>query len=127
MLRAVGVREAIFQESVHKGIVAVFAAFAEGGEVVGDVGHGFRTASHDDGGVAGHDCLGREDKGLGSGSADFVHGGADGGICETGVDGALAGGVLAETVRIAICELLTRAREGSQGSCDAHFPERTFP
>jgi len=42
--------------------------------------------------------LGAEDEGFYGGGADFVDGGADGGVWEGGVEGALAGGVLAETV-----------------------------
>jgi len=41
--------------------------------------------------------LGAEDEGFYGGGADFVDGGADGGVGEGGVESALAGGILAET------------------------------
>lgn len=41
--------------------------------------------------------MGAEDHGFDGGGADFVEGGADGGVGEAGVEGTLAGGVLAET------------------------------
>lgn len=97
MFAGVGVGQAVFEEAVDEGVVAVFAALAQGGEVVGDVGHGFGAAGDDAGGVAGHDGLGGEYDGFGAGGADFVYGGADGGVGETGVEGALAGRVLADT------------------------------
>ncbi len=64
---------------------------------MGDVGHGFGAAGNDARGVARHDRLGGEDDGFGAGSADFVDGGANGGITQAGVDCALASGILAET------------------------------
>lgn len=63
-----------------------------------NVGHGFGTAGYNTGGSASHDGLGGEDDGFGAGGADFVHSGADSGVGEAGVDGTLAGGILAETV-----------------------------
>lgn len=99
VLGAVGVGEAVFQEAVDEGVVAVFGGFAEGGEVVGDVGHGFGAAGDDAGGIAGHDCLGGDNDGFGARGADFVHGGADGVIAKAGIDCTLAGGILAETGR----------------------------
>lgn len=42
----VGVREAVAEEAVREGVIAVFRATAECGEVVGDVGHGFCAARH---------------------------------------------------------------------------------
>ena len=100
MLGGVSVGEAVFQKTINEGVVAVFGAFPEGGKVVGNVGHGFGAAGDNAGSVACHDCLGGEDDGFGAGSADFVHSGADGGVPEASVEGALAG------------RILTKAREG---------------
>ena len=94
----VGVHEAIFGYAVEEFDVAVFLARAELGEVVWGVGHGFCAAGHNAGGVAEEDGLGGEDDGFEARGADFVDGGADGGVGEGGAAGALAGGVLAETV-----------------------------
>ena len=41
--------------------------------------------------------MGAEDDGFQGGGADFVYGGADGSVGHAGADGALPGGVLAET------------------------------
>ena len=62
------------------------------------VGHGFCASCHNTGGVAEEDGLRGEDDGFEARGADFVDGGADGGVGEGGAAGALAGGVLAETV-----------------------------
>lgn len=62
-----------------------------------DVGHGFGAAGDDDGGAARLDRLGAEDDGFEARGADFVDGRADGAGGEGCVDGALAGGVLAQT------------------------------
>lgn len=93
----VGVGEAVFEEAVDEGVVAVFAALSQSGKVVGDVGHGLGAAGYDAGGVAGHDGLGGEDDGFGARGAHLVYGGADGRFGEAGVHGALAGRVLAKT------------------------------
>lgn len=94
---AVGVSEAIAEDAIDELDVAEFGPCAEDGEVVGGVGHGLGTASNDDGGVAGHDCLGTEDNGFEAGGADLVDGCADCGVREGGAYGTLAGRVLAET------------------------------
>lgn len=61
-----------------------------------DVGHGLGAARDDDGGVAGHDCLGAEYDGLQAGGTDFVDGGADCSDREGGVECALTCWVLTE-------------------------------
>jgi len=94
---AVGVCEAVAEDAVDELDVAEFSPVAEGGQVVWGVGHGFGAAGDDDVGAGGHDGLGAEDHGFDGGGADFVEGGADGGVGEAGVEGTLAGGVLAET------------------------------
>ena len=59
------------------------------------VGHGFGAAGDDDGGGAGLDGLRAEDYGFQARGADFVDCGADCAGGEGGVEGDLAGGVLA--------------------------------
>ena len=61
------------------------------------VGHGFGAAGYDAGCCACHYGLGAQDDGFEGGGADFVDGGADDGVGDAGVEGGLAGGVLAET------------------------------
>lgn len=97
LLLAIGILKTVLHDSVDHGLVAVLGTVTEAGQVVGSVGHGFGTTSDDDIGVAGHDGLGTEDNGLQAGGADLVNGGADGGVRETGIDGALTGGVLTNT------------------------------
>ena len=97
MLGGVGVLEAVFEDTVDEGVVTEFRAFAEGWEVVGNVGHGFGAASDDDRGVARHDGLGGEDDGFCARGADFVDGGANGGVAKAGIDSTLSCRVLAET------------------------------
>ena len=87
---------------------------------MGGVGHGFGAACYDGGGTAGHDCLRAEDDGFEGGGADFVYGGADGGVRHAGAEGALAGWVLTKTGRM-----------GQYAGCrlggDMDFAERTLP
>lgn len=97
LLLAIGILETVLHDSVDHVLVAVLGTGAQAGEVVGGVGHGLSTTGHDDVGVAGHDGLGTEDDGLQARGADLVDGGADGGVRETSIDGALARGVLTNT------------------------------
>jgi len=77
--------------------------------------------------------LGAEDEGFYGGGADFVDGCADGGVGKGGVEGALAGGVLAETVEGASV-LVGYGKSGDDvvGQCycccgGTYFAERTLP
>ena len=64
VLLGVGVCEAVFEEAVGQGVITIFGALAQSGQVVGDVGHRFGAASNDAGCVACHDGLGGEDDGF---------------------------------------------------------------
>ena len=97
LLLAIGILKTVLHDSVHHGLVAVLGAGAQAGEVVGGVGHGLSATGDDDIGVSGHDGLGTEDDGLQTRGADLVDGGANGGLRETSIDGALTGGVLSNT------------------------------
>lgn len=97
MLAVVGIGKTILQHTVDELLVAELGAVAHVGEVVRDVGHALSTASDNDLSVTSHDGLGSESDGLDGRGADLVDGGSDSGLRETGVDGALSGGVLAET------------------------------
>lgn len=80
--------------------MTVFGTRSHIGEVVRRVRHRFRTTSNDDISVPRHDRLGTEDDSLEPGGAHLVNGSANGGFRETCTQGALSGGVLADTVQI---------------------------
>jgi hypothetical protein len=104
VLVLVGIGETILQDGVNEGLVAELGAGAHVGEVVRGVRHGLSTTSDDDVGTTGHDGLGAEDNGLGSGSADLVDGGADNRVGDTGTQSTLAGRVLTESSREDVTE-----------------------
>lgn len=97
VLLLVRVGEAVLQDTVDEGLVAVLGAGSKDREVVGSVGHGFGTASNDDVRSAEHDVLGAENNGLERRGADLVHGGADGRLRKAGTDGALSSRSLTKT------------------------------
>ena len=99
MLLLEGVGETILEDAVEEGLVAVLGTVAEGGKVVGGVGHGLGAAGDDDGGGAEHDVLGAEDDGLERRSADLVHGGGNDGLGEASAEGGLASRALSEASR----------------------------
>lgn len=96
MLLLVGVGQAILEDTVDEGLVAVLGAGAEVGQVVWGVGHGLGAASDDDVGSSEHDVLSTEDDSLETRGADLVHGGGNGAVGETSADGTLAGRSLAK-------------------------------
>lgn len=96
VLALVCVGETVLQDTINELLVAELGAVAHVGEVVGHVGHALGTASNDNVGIAADDGLGSEGDSLDGGGADLVDGGSDSGLRETGVDGALSGGVLAK-------------------------------
>ena len=97
MFIRIGVCKPVFQHAIDERGVAEFAALAEGGQVVRRVGHGFRAACYDGVGVPCHDRLDAENDGFEGRGADFVDGGADGGVGHAGAEGTLPGWVLPET------------------------------
>lgn len=122
LLLSIGILKAVLHDSVHHGLVTVLGAGAQAGEVVGGVGHGLSATGDDDIGVSGHDGLGTEDDGLQTRGADLVNGGANGGVGETSIDGALTGGVLSNT------DNDTLASHRSQAILHGAYPaDRTLP
>lgn len=124
-----GIGQTILENTVDEGLVAVLGAASQVGEVVGGVGHGLGATGDDNGRGAEHDVLGSEDDGLEGRGADLVDSRADGAVGETGADGALAGGSLAETAEGR--ELLVWRNMQQRETCTmtwASYPaERTLP
>lgn len=97
MVGRVSVREPISEDAVDERGVAEFGAGPQDGEVVGCVGHGFRTTGYDGGCVARHDGLGPEDDGFEARGTDFVDRCTDCRVGESCTNGALPRWVLSQT------------------------------
>lgn len=98
MLLLIRIRQPVLEHAIHQRLIPILSSGTQVGQVVRDLGHGFGAAGDHDGGGAGHDGLGAEDHGFEARGAHFVDGGADGGGGEAGAEGALTGGVLADTI-----------------------------
>ena len=91
----VGVPQAVLDHGVdHLGVTHP-GAVAAGGNGVGSGAHVLSAAADNHVGVAGQDGAGALDHGLHAGAADHAHGVSGDGIGDAGLDGGLAGHVLA--------------------------------
>ena len=92
--------ESIPQTVVHHGVddlvVAHAGAPTGGGDGIGSGGHILGAAGHDDLSIAGHDGAGSLDDGLHAGAAHHGHGVSGDLDGQTGLQGDLTGGVLAQ-------------------------------
>ena len=91
------VPQAVLDHGVDHLLVAHASAPAGVGSGIGSGAHVLGTAADDDVAVTGQDGAGALDDGLHAGAADHTHGVGGNGIGDTGLDGDLAGDVLAQT------------------------------
>ena len=95
MIVVISVPQTVLDHGVHQLLVAHASAPAgvQGGK--GSGAHVLGTAADHHVGIAGQDGAGALDDGLHAGAADHAHGVSGNGVGDTGLDGHLAGDVLA--------------------------------